>query len=122
MKEYADLEPGQERAIIALLSEPTLKAAAASAGISETTLWRWLREPNFKVAYQRARQEALGRATTRLAALVEVAVEALDEIVADRAVSPNVRVSAASRIIDFALKAAEIEEVQARLEELEAAL
>jgi hypothetical protein len=122
MKEYANLEPGQERAIIALLSEPTLKAAAASAGISETTLWRWLREPNFKVAYQRARQEALGRATTRLAALVEVAVEALDEIVADRAVSPNVRVSAASRIIDFALKAAEIEEVQARLEKLEAAL
>jgi hypothetical protein len=122
MKEYANLEPGQERAIIALLSEPTLKAAAASAGISETTLWRWLREPNFKIAYQRARQEALGRATTRLAALVEVAVEALDEIVADRAVSPNVRVSAASRIIDFALKAAEIEEVQARLEKLEAAL
>ena len=125
MKEYATLEPGQERAIIALLSEPTLKAAAASASISETTLWRWLREPNFKVAYQRARQEALGRATTRLAALVEVAVEALDEldeIVADRAVSPHVRVSAASRIIDFALKAAEIEEVQARLEKLEAAL
>jgi hypothetical protein len=122
MKEYAELEPGQERAIIALLAEPTLKAAAASAGISETTLWRWLREPNFKVAYQRARQEALGRATTRLAALVEVAVEALGEIVADRTVSPNVRVSAASRIVEYALKAAEIEEVQARLEKLEAAL
>jgi hypothetical protein len=122
MKEYADLEPGQERAIIALLSEPTLKAAAASAGISETTLWRWLREPNFKIAYQRARQEALGRATTRLTALVEVAVEALGEIVADRTVSPNVRVSAASRIVEYALKAAEIEEVQARLEKLEAAL
>jgi hypothetical protein len=64
----------------------------------------------------------LERATTRLAALVDAAVEALGEIVADRTASPNVRVSAASRIIDFALKAAEIEEVQARLEKLEAAL
>jgi hypothetical protein len=122
MNDYAELEPGQERALIALLSEPTLRAAAASADISETTLWRWLREPNFRVAYRRARQEVLERATTRLAALVDTAVEALGEIVADRTVSPHVRVSAASRIIEFALKAAELEDVQARLEKLEAAL
>jgi hypothetical protein len=122
MNEYVDLEPGQERAIIALLSEPTLRAAASSAGISETTLWRWLREPSFRVAYRRARQEVLERATIRLAAIAEAAVEALGEIVADPTVSPHVRVSAASRIIEFALKAAEIEDVQARLEKLEAAL
>jgi hypothetical protein len=122
MNDYAELEPGQERAIIALLSGPTLRAAASSAGISETTLWRWLREPNFRAAYRRARREALERATSRLAALVETAVEALGEIVADRTVSPHVRVSAASRIVEFALKAAEIEDVQARLEKLEAAL
>jgi hypothetical protein len=66
MKEYADLEPGQERAIIALLSEPTLKAAAASASISETTLWRWLREPAFKDAYRKARSDALAQATAKL--------------------------------------------------------
>jgi len=36
--------------------------------------------------------------------------------------APHVRVSAASRIVEYALKAAEIEEVQARLERLEAAL
>ena len=60
MEDYSDLEPGQERAIIALLSEPTLRAAAG-AGISETTLWRWLREPCFKEAYRRARSETLAR-------------------------------------------------------------
>ena len=122
MKDFVELEPAQERAIVALLSEPTLRAAASSAGISESTLWRWLRDPAFRVAYRRARQEVLERATARLAALVGVAVEALSEIVADRAVSPHVRVSAASRIVEFALKAAEIEDVQARLEKLEAAL
>jgi hypothetical protein len=122
MKDFVELEPAQERAIVALLSEPTLRAAASSAGISESTLWRWLRDPAFRVAYRRARQEVLERATARLAALVGVAVEALSEIVADRAVSPHVRVSAASRIVEFALKAAEIEDVQARLEKLESAL
>ena len=122
MKDFVELEPAQERAIIALLSEPTLRAAASSAGISESTLWRWMRDPDFRVAYRRARQEVLERATARLGTLVEVAVEALGEIVAERTVSPHVRVSAVSRIIDFALKAAEIEEVQARLEKLEAAL
>lgn len=122
MKDFVELEPAQERAIIALLSEPTLRAAASSAGISESTLWRWMRDPEFRVAYRRARQEVLERATARLAALVDAAVKALGEIVADRTVSPNVRVSAASRIVDFALKAAEIEEVQARLERLEATL
>ena len=122
MKDFVELEPAQERAIVALLSEPTLRAAASSAGISESTLWRWLRDPAFRVAYRRARQEVLERATARLAALVGVAVEALSKIVADRAVSPHVRVSAASRIVEFALKAAEIEDVQARLEKLESAL
>ena len=122
MKDFVELEPAQERAIVALLSEPTLRAAASSAGISESTQWRWLRDPAFRVAYRRARQEVLERATARLAALVGVAVEALSEIVADRAVSPHVRVSAASRIVEFALKAAEIEDVQARLEKLESAL
>jgi hypothetical protein len=122
MNGYAQLEPGQDRAIIALLAEPTLKAAAASASVSETTLWRWLRDPTFKGAYRQARREALDRATTRLAALVEKAVEALGEIVADPTVSPHVRVSAASRIVEFALKAAELEDVQTRLEKLEAVL
>jgi hypothetical protein len=122
MNEHVDLEPGQERAIIALLSEPTLKAAPASAGISETTLWRWLRDPDFKDAYRKARSDALAQATARLQTLTGAAVEALAEIVGNERVSPHVRLSAASKILEMAFKAAEIDELQARLEKLEAHL
>jgi hypothetical protein len=122
MNDYAELEPGQERAIIALLSEPTLRAAASSADISETTLWRWLRDPDFKDAYRKARSDALTQATARLQTLTGAAVEALAEIVGNERVSPHVRLSAASKILEMAYKAAEINELQARLEKLEAHL
>jgi hypothetical protein len=122
MNDYADLEPGQERAIIALLSEPTLRAAASSADISETTLWRWLRDPDFKDAYRKARSDALAQATARLQTLTGAAVEALAEIVGNENVGPHVRLSAASKILEMAYKAAEIDELQARLEKLEAHL
>ena len=122
MEDYLDLEPGQERAIIALLSEPTLKAAAASASISETTLWRWLREPGFKNAYRRARSEALGRATARLQALAGEAVETLAQVHRDPGVSPHVRVSAARAVLELAYKSFELEDLEARLEELEEAV
>jgi len=99
---------------------PTLRAAAASAGISETTLWRWLRDSDFKAAYRKARSDALAQATARLQTLTGAAVEALAKIVGNENVSPQVRLSAASKIIEMAFKAAEIDELDARLETLEA--
>jgi transposase-like protein len=121
MNEYAELELGQERAIIALLSEPTLRAAAASAGISETTLWRWLREPIFKDAYRKARSDALAQATAKLQALAAEAVETLVEIHRNREISAHIRVSAARAVLDLAYKVHEIEDLEARIEALEEA-
>jgi predicted DNA-binding protein (UPF0251 family) len=42
------LTPLQIRAIRALLSERNQTAAAARAGVSRVTLWRWLKQPAFK--------------------------------------------------------------------------
>jgi uncharacterized protein YggE len=122
MKEYADLEPGQERAIIALLSEPTLKAAAASAGISETTLWRWLRDPYFGQAYKEARREAVEQATAKLQALASEAVETLGQILRDDKVAPHVRANAAARVLALAYKSRDLDDLEVRLEALEATL
>jgi hypothetical protein len=46
-----------EAAIAALLAEPTIEAAARKAGISESTLLRWLQEPAFKAAFRAARRQ-----------------------------------------------------------------
>jgi uncharacterized protein YggE len=121
MNDYTNLEPGQERAIIALLSEPTLKAAAASAGISETTLWRWLRDPNFAQAYREARREAIEQATAQLQALASEAVRTLGQILRDDKAAAHVRASAAARVLTLAYKSRELDDLESRLEALEEA-
>src|SRR5215208_6282738 len=121
MNEYIDLEPVQERAIIALLSEPTLRAAASSAGISESTLWRWLREPVFKDAYRKARSDALAQATAMLQALAAEAVQTLVEVHRNPEIGAHIRVSAARSLLDLAYKVHEIEDLEARIEALEEA-
>jgi transposase-like protein len=42
----------QEVLIAALLTEPTYAAAAAKAGVSAATLYRWLQLPSFRTAYR----------------------------------------------------------------------
>ncbi len=51
----------EEAAISALLSEPTIEAAATRAGIGGSTLRRWLTEPEFKARYRAARRQVVGR-------------------------------------------------------------
>jgi uncharacterized protein YggE len=122
MNDYTNLEPGQERAIIALLSEPTLRAAAASAGISETTLWRWLKDPDFARAYREARREAIEQATAQLQALASEAVRTLGQILRDDKAAPHVRASAAARVLALAYKSRELDDLESRLETLEASI
>ncbi|MCG3208373.1 MAG: hypothetical protein FOGNACKC_01977 [Anaerolineae bacterium] len=44
------LTPLQLRAVRAILSERTRKAAAAQVGVSTVTLWRWQKQPAFHAA------------------------------------------------------------------------
>ena len=47
----------QETPIAALWTEPTSAAAAKKAGIGQTTLYRWMKLPDFRAAYDEARRE-----------------------------------------------------------------
>jgi len=71
----AGISPRQQRAIAALLSEPRIQDAAATAGVGERTLRRWLRQPNFSRAYLECRREAVGQATARLQQAAEAESE-----------------------------------------------
>ena len=54
--------------IVALLTQPTVTAAAQTIGVSEATARRWLQREEFQERYREARQEALSqdRKSTRL--------------------------------------------------------
>jgi len=112
----------QEKAIIALLNEPTTKQAAEAAGVSEVTLWRWLQSADFRAFYMEARRVAVQRAIARTQAVMSEAVETLREIMRSSAAMAPARVAAAKAILDYAMKGIELEDHEWRLAEIEKAL
>ena len=109
----------QELAIAALLRSPTIAGAAEQAGISETTLWRWLQQSDFEEAYRRARQAAVDQAISQLQQASGEAVETLRAVQTDPGAPPSSRVTAAKAVLEMALKIRESEEMESRLAALE---
>jgi hypothetical protein len=71
-------DAARERAVLALLSRPTLQNAADEAGVSERTLRRWLRDDaEFQAAYTEARAAAVDDALRQLQRGASVAARAL---------------------------------------------
>src|SRR5262245_41924827 len=54
----------QEKAVAALLSEPTVEKAAEKAGVAPSTLARWRKLPEFREAEMAARREVVDRGIT----------------------------------------------------------
>jgi hypothetical protein len=110
----------QEQFIAALLSYPTVEAAAKAVGIANASAWRWRKDPAFAEQYREATREAMRQAAARLQGAACEAVDTLREI-QSKAQSEAARVSAARTILDMAFKAADLEDVQQRLDALEQA-
>ena len=116
----SDLTPKQEKAIGALLSESTMEEAAEAAGVNRATIFRWLQQEEFQTAYTQVRRESVKHAIARLQNRSSEAVEVLAEIMKDEMNAPFARVSAAKAIIEYSIKAVEVEDLAKRLAELEA--
>lgn len=116
-----NLSAKQDKAIAALLSEPTIAAAADKLGVNDRQIYRWLEESEFVAAYRAARREAVGQAIARLQQTSSHAVTVLLSLMADRKTPATVRLNAASKVLEFAVKAIELDDIQARLEALEQA-
>ena len=109
----------QDAAIGALLSHPTISAAAQSVGLGEATLRRWLKEPDFLEAYRATRRDALEHCVALLQKTGSAAVEALQQSL--QATSEGVRLRAACAILDYSMKGAELLDLETRIAVLEEA-
>ncbi len=118
-EETTKLTARQERTIVALLTEPSVAAAAKKVGVGERTIFTWLSEPSFSEAYRRARRDAVGQAVARLQQTSTHAVTVLLSIMASKDAPASSRVAAARTILDTSIKAVELEDVIARLDALE---
>ena len=81
----------QDTAIGALLSQPTILAAAESVGVGESTLRRWLKNGDFLTAYRAARREVVSQAVGHLQGACSVAVVALTDISQDASCPASAR-------------------------------
>ena len=107
----------QDAAIGALLSQTTISSAAESVGIGEATLRRWLKDPGFLTADRAARRDALEQCVALLQKAGSDAVETLVQSL--QATSEAVRLRAACALLDYAIRGAELLDLQTRIAVLE---
>lgn len=120
MTESTDkLTAKQQKAITALMSSSTIGAAAAAVGVNERTIYTWLADTAFSAAYRAARREATQQAIARLQQVSSPAAERLEYLLTCG--KPAIELGAARSILEFAIKAVELEDLQQRLTALEAA-
>jgi hypothetical protein len=104
-----------------LLTQRNIDEAAKAVGIATNTLLKWMKLPEFQTAYREARRAAFGQAVARLQQGTSAAATTLLKTMIDPATPASVRVRAAEAIFNHAAKAIEIEDIEARVAELERA-
>jgi transposase-like protein len=110
-----------EQAIAALLSHRNVEEAARAVGISANTLLRWLKEPEFEAACREARRTAFSQSIARLQDASGAAVTTVLKIMLDTNAPAGTRLRAAEIVLEQATKAIEMEDIEARVADLERA-
>ena len=109
----------QTKAIAALVSEPTKRAAAEKAGISESTLRSYLQDPSFQEAYKEAFSDLMVDATRQAQRNLSPALSTLREIVEDEDQPATARISTARSLLEYGLKLSEYHDIAAKMQEIE---
>ena len=109
----------QEEAIAALLTARRIEDAARAVGIAPKTLLRWLKLPEFIAAYREARRAAISQSVARLQQSTGAAVSTLLKVMIDPNTPASTRIRAADSVLDHAAKGIELEDIEARVAELE---
>lgn len=116
------LTPKQQKALLALLTQPTKEKAAAAAGITSKTLRGYLADPEFQAEYRKAFASLVEDATRQAQQSLASALSTLREIVEDQGENAQVRIQAARSTLEYALRLTEQNDVLSQLRELEAAV
>jgi hypothetical protein len=109
----------KEAAIAALLAKSNLSEAAASCGISDRTLRRWMRNKLFLLRYSSERAMMLDGIADVLKQSAVNAVRVLVSVAHSRNSPASARVSAATRILEFNFKSYELVAIEKRISQLE---
>jgi transposase-like protein len=112
----------REQAILALLEHSSVERAAQAVGMHPSTLWRWLKQPEFQEAWRGARQQAYSQSLGRMQQAASAAVGTVFRIMTDTRASDNSRLRAAKYVLDKSASTVELdalEDLQQRVTTIE---
>lgn len=110
----------QTKVIDALLSGRTVRQAADQVGVSERQIYRWLDQPAFRNALKEGQTSQLDAIGSRLVALSDPALDALENILDQPAQKgANVARLTAGTILDQTLRWRELVALEERVSQLE---
>lgn len=115
-------ERKDELIIAALISNPTVAAAATACGVSQTQIFARLRTPAFKEKYDAARREILEQSAAYIQGMVSEAIRKMRDVMNDKNASPQVQLNAAEAITRNSLKLTEQADILTQLAELKKAV
>ena len=93
-----------EQIIAALLSNGTIKEAAAAAGLSQRALYDRMNTGDFQCLYKAAKADIIRAAVVSLNGKLQEAINIVAEIMADKENNPATRLQAAQTILNTAAK------------------
>jgi len=114
-----ELSAVQLQALGALLSHPTVAAAAAACRISRRTIFRWLQDPKFRTALCKMQHDYVNHAHAGPRGSTAGAVKTLREVLNNREAPAGARVSASRATLSLAYDLIQADDIQHRLETLE---
>jgi transposase len=107
--------------MLALACGATIESAARKSGVSESTVYRRLKDPGFQRELAKLQSEMVQRATAMLTASTLEAAKTLLSL-QDPSNPPGIRLGAARAIVDFGVKMRQLVELEERLTAMEALL
>ncbi len=113
------LSPNQEKFVVAMLRNKTIKSAAESCGLSENTGLNYMREPHVRAAVSEALDRELAEVTRQTALAMKDALATLAEIHSDASNAPTARCSAARTILTLGPQMREAQDLSERILRLE---
>lgn len=100
-----------------VLSSKSIDEGCKKAEISRTAYYRWLEDDAFKSELKRQRDALIEEALGRLKLSIAKAVEELAKLMDSK--REDIKRGACRDIIEYALKAIELEDIESRLEKVE---
>jgi AcrR family transcriptional regulator len=110
----------REKVLVALLETPSIRDAAKSSGVGESTIYNYLKDKEFSVDYRNARRQTVETAIAQMQSAASEAVQRLKEL--QYCENPAVAARCAQIIFENSVKGMETFDILERLEVLENAV